>query len=83
MPVRVRYRASDLGEGTVEVFHQANSYEADEWDRLILMERWIEVDPETGEEQGKKKRQVGMVPAGRWDSVVVLEDEKAQDGENA
>lgn len=68
MSVRVRYMPNELGEGAVDVFLDANYWRELEDGSLILLEMWEDDDGKT------RKRKVGMVRAGRWESVISQED---------
>jgi hypothetical protein len=72
MTVRIRYRASDLGEGVVEEVAEANGYEILEDNTLVLHERWTDGNGR------KKKALVGSVHRDRWDSVVVMSDRETE-----
>lgn len=68
MPVRVKYRRTELSEGEHETFERADHYEIAEDNTVLLFEHW------TDEDTGKaKKRQVGAVHPERWESVIVVE----------
>jgi hypothetical protein len=68
MTVRVRYRASELGEGAdTDYFTEANSYKVLDDNTLEL--RWV--DPET-----RKVQKVGLVHPDRWDSCVVEDEDE-------
>lgn len=62
--VRVRYRASDLGEGVVETFPEATSFTVEPDNTLVLIYY-----------NGKTDEIVGTVHADRWDSAVIEHDE--------
>lgn len=67
MPVRVRYKPTDLSEGVVELILEADDYRLGEAGEVILFEVWEDDD------EGKAKRQrVGLLRPGCWDSVVIL-----------
>lgn len=68
MPVRVKYRRTELSEGEHETFERANAYEIADDNTILLYERWLD------EESGKRKKvQVGAVSPLHWESVVVVE----------
>lgn len=68
MPVRVKYRRTELSEGEHETFERPDQYEITDDNTVLLFEHW------TDEDTGKaKKRQVGAVHPERWESVLVVE----------
>lgn len=67
MPIRVRYRGTDLTEGVVEVIEEANGFEEKDNGSIALHETWV--DEDTGKDQYWV---MGSIAAGRWESVVNL-----------
>lgn len=71
MSVRVRYMPNELGEGAVDLFAEADAWRELEDGSLALFEVWEDSD-------GKEKRhKVGMIRAGRWESVVEVAESKS------
>jgi hypothetical protein len=75
MTLRLRYTGTELcPEGVVEVVREANAYrmcpsESGNGDHMDLLHDY------TDDEGGRKFRVVGTVAAGRWQSIVNLDDE--------
>ena len=67
MPVRVRYKPTDLSEGVVEVIAEADDYKMGDTGEVVLYEVWQDDD-----EDKPKRQRVGLLAPGSWESVVVL-----------
>ena len=61
----MRYTANDLSEGAIDVFGEADGWREDEDGNIVLTE---EYENEEGE---IRKRRVGLIKAGRWESVMI------------
>lgn len=66
MPVRVRYKPTDLSEGVVEVIAEADDYKLYDTGEVVLLELWEDEDGTT------KRRHVGVLRPGAWESVVIM-----------
>lgn len=70
MAVRIRYVRTELSEGVVETLYDVDKFEISDDNTLVLKA----VNPESG-----KYRTVGFVHPQRWESVVLVENENAND----
>lgn len=74
MPVRVRYKPTDLSEGVVETIPEADDYQLYDTGEVVLFETWVDEGTEK-----VRRRHVGVLPPGAWDSVVIMADIEGSD----